>query len=136
MAYPIDTVAQSAALDAMLGAAASSSMPTSFEVALFTDHPVLGGMELTSTGGYARVTVANNGTVFPAAVSGLKTSTTVSFGSSSDAWSDTAPYAVLIDAADSTTQWFAVLLDDEVTVDAAGTSVSVELKIFWNTEAL
>lgn len=134
MAYPLDTAAQNAALDALLSRDVSG-IPTVWEVALFTDHPDLGGTELTSAGGYARATLNANLTDFPAAASGLKTSVTVSFGTSTAAYSDTAPYALMIDAADSTTRWFARPLNQEVNVTAAGADVAVQLTNFWDTES-
>lgn len=134
MAYPLDTAAQNAALDVLLGRDVSA-IPTAWEVALFTDHPDLGGTELAADGGYARGALSNDTTDYPAAVAGLKTSVAVDFGTSTDAYSDTAPYAVLIDAADSTTRWFAVPLNQEVNVTAAGVDVAVQLSHFWNTES-
>lgn len=134
MAYPLDTAAQNAALDALLGRDLSG-IPTAWEVALFTDHPLLGGTELTSAGGYARAALNNDLSDFPAAASGLKTSVTVDFGTSTDAYSDTALYAVLIDAADSVTRWFARPLNQEVNVTAAGADVAVQLTNFWDTES-
>lgn len=134
MAYPLDTAAQNAALDALLSGDVSG-IPTVWEVALFTDHPSLGGTELTATGGYARATLNADLTDWPAASSGLKSSVPVSFGTSTDAYSDTATYALLIDAADSTTRWFPILLTDEVDVGAAGTVVEVTLSTYWNLES-
>lgn len=133
MAFPLDTAAQNAALDALLGND-SSGIPAAWEVALFTDHPLQGGTELTSDGGYARAAL-NNTTDWNAAASGYKSSVQVSFGASSDAYSDTATYAVLYDAADSTTQWFAFLID-EVVVDQAEPDVLVQLTSNWNTQSL
>lgn len=134
MGYPLDTAAQDAALDALLGGD-SSGIPSAWEVALFTDHPDLGGVELDSDGGYERGSLNNDLTDLPAASSGLKTSVSVAFGTSTDAFSDTATYAVLIDAADSTTRWFAVPLDDEVSVDATDAVVSASFSFNWNTTA-
>lgn len=135
MGFPLDVAAQNASLDAWLGDDHASVIPSSFEVALFTDHPLFGGTELTSDGGYGRVTLANTSANFPDAVGGLKSSVPVSFGTSTDAFSDTALYAVLYDAADSVTQWFAVLLTEEVAVVVAGTVVEATLSIYWNTGA-
>lgn len=136
MAYPLAVAAQSAALDALLGDNRGVTMPTSFEVALFNGDPQLGGSELTSDGGYVRVTVANDSTTFPAAVSGQKVSAVIAFATSSDAWSDTATHYLLYDAADSTTAWFPGRLLDEVSVDDADTDVAVQLAAYWNTASL
>lgn len=133
MSYPYDTAAQNAALDALLSRDVSS-VPTAWEVALYNAHPAFGGTELTSAGGYVRASLNADLTDFPAASSGLKTSVVVAFPTSTAAWSDTAPYAVLIDAADSTTRWFVVLLTEEVNVDAVGVTPSVVLSNYWNVE--
>lgn len=133
MAYPFDVAAQNAALDALLSGDVSG-IPTAWEVALFGAHPAFSGAELAATGGYARASLNADLTDFPAAVDGLKSSVSVAFPVSTGAWSDTAPYAVLIDAADSTTRWFVVLLTEEVNVTEAGITPSVVLAHYWNTE--
>lgn len=133
MGYPLDTTAQDACLDALLGDNAGSSMPSSFEVALFNGHPLSGGTELTSDGGYARAVIANDSTVWPDAVSGQKVSATVPFPVPTDAWSDTATHYLLIDAADSTTEYFPGRLLGELSVDGTETAVSVQLAAFFNT---
>lgn len=134
MGFPIDVDAQNAALDALLSRDLSG-IPTSFEVALFTDHPLRSGVELDAAGGYARPTIALNLTNFPAAVGGLKTSVEVTFADSTGAWSDTAPYAVLIDHADHTTRWYAVRLSQEVNVLGAAPGPSVVLAGFFNRDS-
>jgi hypothetical protein len=132
MAFPLDTAAQNASLDALLGRDITG-IPTAWEVALYDAHPLLGGAELAATGGYARASLSNNTTDLPAAVDGLKTSVTVSFGASSGAYSDTATHAVLVDAADSSTRWFVVTLAEEVVVDEALPDVLVQLSATWDT---
>ena len=134
MSYPYDVAAQNIALDALLSHDVTL-LPTTWEVALYTDHPALGGVELTAAFGYARASLSADLTDFPAAVDGLKESVVVTFATSTADWSDTAPYAVLIDAADSTTRWFVVLLTEEVNVDAAGITPSVVLSNYWNVGA-
>ena len=134
VSYPLDVAAQNAALDALLSLDVSG-LPTMYEVALYDVHPLLGGVELSATGGYARPTLNADLVDFPAAASGLKTSVPVSFGTSTGAYSDTATYYVLYDAADSTTRWYYGLLTEEVSVDAAGTVVEASLALYWNTES-
>lgn len=134
MAYPFDVAAQNAALDALLSRDVSG-IPTSWEVALYDGHPSFGGAELASTGGYVRATLAADLTDFPAAVDGLKSSVSAAFPVSTAAWSDTAPYAVLIDGSDSTTRWFVVLLTEEVNVTEAGITPSVVLTHYWNVSS-
>lgn len=131
----LDTAAQNASLDNDYGASKGANAPTAHEVALFTDHPDLGGTELTSTGGYARVSWTNDGTNWPAASGGQKTSATVTFPVPTAAWSDTATYWVLFDAADSTTRWDCGRLSEEISVDEAGGSVTAVLTIYYNGEA-
>ena len=132
MAYPLDTAAQNAALDALLGGD-SSGIPSAWEVALYDGHPLSGGAELTSAGGYVRASLNNDLTDFPAAASGLKTSVVVSFADATAAFSDSAPYAVFIDAADHSTRWFVVTLSEPVNVTAAGPVPPVVLSTYWNT---
>jgi hypothetical protein len=129
----LDPAAQSASLDNDYGATKGPNAPASLEVALFTDDPLLGGVELAATGGYARVVVPNDGTTWPAAASGgSKTSAQVSFGTSTDAWSDVAAWFVLFDHADGVTRWDAQELTDEIVVTAAGTPASVQMTVYYD----
>lgn len=136
MAYPLDVAGQNAVLDALLGDNAGASMPSSFEVALYSGHPLAGGTELTSDGGYVREVVANSSANFPDAVSGQKVSAIFTWATPSAAWSDTATHYLLIDAADSTTEYFPGRLLSEVTVTTAGDAVAVQLAAFFNTTSL
>lgn len=133
MGYPLDVAAQNAALDALLSRDLSG-IPTTFEAALFTADPRLGGVELDATGGYARPTISLDLTDFPAAVGGQKVSVEVTYADATAGWSDTAPYVVLIDAADSTTQWYLVPLTEEIDVTEAGPVPTAVLLIRFNTE--
>ena len=135
MAYPLDTPAQNATLDAMFGDNRGATMPTSFEVALYDGHPLSGGTEV-SGGGYVRPVVANNSTNFPAAVDGLKTSAGVPITDPTGAWSDTVTHWLLIDAADSTTEYVPGLLTEELSIDGSETDIEIVLAIPWNTEGL
>jgi hypothetical protein len=129
----LSTAAQNASLDNDYGASAGVNAPGAHQVALFNGDPLLGGAELTSTGGYARVTVTNNGTNWPAASAGAKTSAAVTFAASTAAWSDTATHFVLYDDADGTTAWDSGVLDTELSVDAAGTVVETSLTVFYSS---
>jgi hypothetical protein len=130
----LDPAAQSASLDNDYGATKGPNAPASLEVALFTDDPLLGGVELAATGGYARVVVPNDGTTWPAAASaGSKTSAQVSFGTSTDAWSDVAAWFVLFDHADGVTRWDAQELTDVVVVDTSGTEVTTSLTVYYES---
>lgn len=128
----LDVAAQDSSLNNDYGASAGSNAPTSHEVALFNGAPWESGTELASTGGYARVVLANNGTNWPGASGGATTSAVVTFPTSTAAWSDTATHFVLYDAADSTTAWDAQALSDEISVDAAGFVARLQLTVFYN----
>lgn len=134
MAYPLDTAAQNAVLDAILSLDLTN-LPTSYEVALFNAHPLLGGTELTSDGGYVRMTVAADLLDWPAASAGAKTSVIIPWAATTDAWSDTATHYLLIDAADSTTRYFPGRLLEQIVVNAASTPVAAQLIAYWNTES-
>lgn len=134
MGYPLDVDAQDAALDALFSRDLSG-IPTSWEVALFNDHPAFGGTELAATGGYARAMLNADLTDFPAAADGLKSSVLVDYGTSTGPWSDTARFALLISGDDSTTRWFVITLGQEISVDDAGVPVSIILRDYWNTAA-
>lgn len=130
----LDPAAQSASLDNDYGATKGPNAPATLEVALFTGDPLLGGTELAATGGYARVVVPNDGTTWPnAASAGSKTSAQVSFGTSTDAWSDVAAWFVLFDHADGVTRWDDGELADEINVTAAGTTVAALITVYYES---
>jgi hypothetical protein len=128
----LDEAAQNASLDNDYGASRGPNAPAAHQVALFDGDPLLGGLELTSAGGYARVTVTNNGTNWPAAASGAKTSAAVTFPTSSGAWSSTATHWVLYDDADGTTAWDSAPLDDEIDINEAGDTASTTLTVYYD----
>lgn len=129
----LDPAAQSASLDNDYGATKGPNAPASLQVALFTDDPLLGGVELAAVGGYARAVVPNDGTTWPAAASaGSKSSAVISFGTSTDAWSDTASWFVLFDAATGT-RWDDGELADEVAVLTSGTEVTTSLTVYYES---
>jgi hypothetical protein len=128
-----DTAAQNKSLDNDYGATKGANAPASHVLALFAGDPNLTGVELTSAGGYARVTVTNNGTNWPAASDGLKVAAAQSFPASTAAWSDVATHWALFDAADGTTCWDTGTLDEEIDVSAAGVTASVTPKVFYET---
>jgi hypothetical protein len=125
----LDAAAQSASLNNDYGANKGPNAPASHELALFTGDPRVGGTELTSAGGYARVVVANNGTNWPGASGGSTTSAEIALPTSTGAWSDTATWFVLFDAADSTTRWDAMPLFEEIDITVAGVTKSLILTI-------
>lgn len=128
----LSTAAQNASLDNDYGATKGANSPAAHQLALFNGDPLLGGTELTATGGYARVVVTNNGTNWPGAADGATTSASIAFATSTAAWSDTATHWVLYDNADGTTAWDAGVLDTEIDVDAAGAVVQTAVTIYYN----
>lgn len=137
----LDVAAQNASLDNDYGATKGANAPAAHQVAIFTDHPDLGGVELDSFGGYARVMWTNNGTNWPAASGGQKVSADVVFATSSDEWqaggvSATGTYWVLFDNADGTTRWDCGRISDEVSVSATGAVVTLRLTIYYGGVSL
>lgn len=90
--------AETATLDAWFGS--TTLGPANWLVAAYTAAPgeTGGGTEATG-GGYARVTVANNSTNFPAATAGAPSSKTtgaaITFPTSTGAWSSSANIVAL-----------------------------------------
>lgn len=121
----LDVGPRNASLDMSYGALKGTSAAASHQLALFDEDPSNGGVEI-SGGGYARVTVTNNGTNWPAASNGAKTGAVQTFPTSTGAWSTTAKWWCLIDAADGTTRWDARPLSAEVSVTAADVVVKVQ----------
>jgi hypothetical protein len=133
MAYPLDTSAQNAGLQAWFGDGRAASVPSSWEVALFTDHPLTGGVELDAVGGYVPLVVANSSANFPDPVDGVVTSVNLTWPDPTDAYSDVATTYVLRNAADSTA-WYVGVLGAAIDVTEAGPGFSTQLAIRWNTE--
>lgn len=136
MSYPLDVAAQNAGLKAFFGDDHAVTVPSTWEIAQFTTLPALGGVELDADGGYARETVANTTANFPNPVGGQIVMTPIAWAAPTGAWSDSATAFVLIDAADSTTRWFAGLLADEISITEAQPGFEVAPAIKWNTEGL
>lgn len=136
MSYPLDPVAQDAALDALLSRDLSG-IPASWEVALWDGDPrVVGTAELGPDGGYVRPVIANDATAFPAASAGQKVAAVVAFADPTGAWSSTARFWVLVDHADSVTRWFFGPLVEEVAVVGGETGISIQPETYWNTEGI
>jgi len=130
----VDIAAQNASLDMSYGANKGPLAPAAHQIALFTDHPDLGGVELDSVGGYVRPVVTNNGTNWPGASGGQTVSADVAFATPTGEWlaggvPASAAYFVTIDNADGTTMWDACPLDQEINVTAAGGDLAVQLTI-------
>lgn len=126
-----DVAAQNASLDNDYGATHGSNSPSSHLLALFAGDPTIAGVELASTGGYARVTVANDAT-WAASVSGLKTTVApVAFAAATAAWSDTATHWALLDSVG--VMWDCARLSAPITVTAAGPVPTVSPEIFFES---
>lgn len=137
MAYPLDVDAQNDGLKAWFGDGRAASIPSSWEVALWTGHPLASGSaELAADGGYARLVVANSSTNFPDPTAGVVISADLVWPDPTGAWSDTATHFLLLDAADSTTRWYVGLLGEEIDVTGAGPGFATQLSIPWNTEGV
>ena len=124
----LSDAAANASLDFSYGASKAAGAPASHELALFVGDPSLGGTELDASGGYARVTVTNNGTNWPAAANRAKTSAAQAFPTSTGAWSGVATHWALISGADT---WDTGELDVEIDVTAAGVTPSVAVTVFY-----
>lgn len=130
----VSVAAQNASLSFSYGATKAASAPATFELALFAGDPATTGTELAATGGYARVTVTNNGTNFPAPADGQLTGAFQAFPVSTAAWSGVASHWALIDAATDDI-WDADALEEEIVVDAAGATPSVRPVIYYGPPA-
>ena len=126
----VSVEAQNVSLDAMYGAGKAAGAPASLQLALFAGDPSIDGTELTSTGGYAAVTVTNNGTNFPAATSGRKTVAVQTFPTSTAAWSDVATHWALRNPTTSELYDTGALLE-EIDVSASGQTATCQPVIFY-----
>lgn len=127
-----DTAAQNAALDALWGADHGPTMPAMFEVGLLDGDPGEGGTELATVGGYARVDCTNDGTMWPPAEGGVKTSTVVAFPSTTDAWPDDAEFwGIYVNGA----LFDYGRLSDPVAVDGAGPGPQLTLTRYFDSLA-
>lgn len=133
MGYPLADDAQANILNAILGR--QSTIPTSWEIALLNGHPLDGGTELAGTGGYVRPVVTNNTTLWPGWSGGQTVSALITCADPTGPWSDIATHYLLIDHADSVTQYFPGRLLGEIAVNAAGSGPKFQMAAFWNTSA-
>jgi hypothetical protein len=124
------TTAQNVSLDAMYGATKAAGAPASFHLALYAGDPTIDGTELTGAGGYARLSVTNNGTNFPAASDGRKATQTLTLATSTGAWSAVATHWALLDASTGDMYDTGALLE-EIDVTASGQTATVRPVIFY-----
>jgi hypothetical protein len=141
----LSIAAQNATLDHDYGASKAADAPAAFELALFNGDPTLGGVELDAAGGYARVTMASDGTNFPPAENGQKVCAEVTFPTPTDEWTaagvaDTATHWVLFDAATGDAWDYDELTAevnverDEDTGELIAVTVTVQPIIFYGDE--
>lgn len=144
----MDVAAQSASLANDYGATRGINAPTSFELALFIGDPTGDGVEVDDettlvdedTGvetvvanGYARITVANDGTNFPPAdAEGVLTTPVLTFPVSLEEYPDAVTHWQLYAAGDVAWDSGALPRDQRITIDAAGVTPRLTLSIFYN----
>lgn len=125
-----DDAAADAALDAMWGANHGSTMPATFQVGLLTGDPRDGGIELTSAGGYARLTCTNGASFWGDAAGGTKTSVPVQLVNATGAYNDDADWwgiwvsGALFDFG---------RLTDTISVTAAGAPPAFTISVYFAT---
>lgn len=117
----LDVAAQNASLDNDYGATKGPNSPASLELALFNGDPTLGGVEMDAVGGYAAVSMTNDGTNFPAAADGQKVCAEQTFATPTGEWTaagvaDTATHWCLRDSSTGTV-WDYDVLTEEVNVE-------------------
>lgn len=116
-------------LDCRYGATKAAIASASDTLHLFTGDPNQGGVELAATGGYAPITITNNGGNWPAAANGEKVGAVQTY-TSTGAWSDLATHWALKNTV--TGKWGpAGELPDEVLVSVSGTTVAVTPVIYF-----
>lgn len=128
----LSTAAQNKSLDNDYGSSKGANAAASHKVAMYAGDPATTGTELAATGGYAQVTLTNNGTSWPSvAAGGAKTSMQITFPTSTAAWSDVATHFLLLDATTGD-EWDSGPLSAELSVDQAGVIAKVTLTVFYN----
>lgn len=129
----VSVAARNASLTMSYGASKGSLAPDNLLVELWVGDPADGSSaELAGTGGYAAVSVANDGTAWPdAPADGEVTSALVSFPTSTAAWADT-PTHFLIRDADTSDEWDSGVLTDPPNIASAGVVARVALTVFYN----
>lgn len=91
--------AQNLSLDSCYGSSHASIWPSTIVMRLYVGDPTAGGVELSSQGGYAAASVANNSTYWPNASGGQQTNgTTITFPTSTAQWSGNPTYFWLTDS--------------------------------------
>lgn len=118
------------ALQACYGSQRSALWPATFTLHLYDGHPLDGGTELTSAGGYTSIPVANTDANFPV-VSGEIDGPLQDFPISTGAWSDTGRYAGLKDGT-TLVEFWRLARGHRVNITAAGQRARVPVAIWHN----
>lgn len=131
-----DVAAQNASLANDYGATKGPNAAASFSLELWAGDPGNGGVQMDAAGGYAPVTVTNDGTNFPAPDGGQIVAAVQTFATPTGEWTaggnpDVATHWLLRDTATGAA-WDYGALGDEISVEAAGTAVTVQPVIFYN----
>lgn len=126
-----DIAAQNASLANDYGASRGPNSAASHQLCLFAGDPNDGGTELTSAGGYARVTLTNDGTNWPAPANGEVTGVKATFPQSTGAWSDDATHWALLGS--DGLWWDTGELESPISVTAAGVTKTIQPTIYYDT---
>lgn len=126
----IDLTAQANSLRADYGDSHAAHMPATYHVHLYTDDPRNGGVELTATGGYAALAVANSSANFPDPDAAAELTTAEFQWTATAAWSDVATWAQISDGAG--VLYDGAPLPARINVTQADTIVRVSARIFYN----
>lgn len=120
------------ALPMILGPDASSLAPTTWDVPLFDGDPRGDGVELDSTGGYARGSITNASDWDLTSNPGIGWAS-VTFDTSTGDWSATAYFAALANPAHDGVWWFVQELADPITITASGVAPVIDFRaVFAN----
>lgn len=122
-----DVAEKNAFLDNQFGTSHGSAAPSSHALALFTDNPYDGGVEITGPG-YARVTLTNS-SGWPAATDGQKTRT-ATFPTPTGAWDDASCWVLFNSTA--VTAWERITT---LEVSGAGAAPTVDVTIYIPDDA-
>jgi hypothetical protein len=148
-----DTAAAALSLRNDYGASHGPHSPASFQVCLFIGDPSLDGVEVSATttlineddgsesqvpNGYARATIANDGASFPQpdTDTGVLTTATVTFPTSTDEYPDTVTHWLLLDSAGNGWDSGSLPRDEQIAVEEAGVTPALSLAIFYSTADL
>lgn len=120
------TTAKNALLTATVGDARAASIPATFYLSFWNGDPTAGGVELSATGGYARIAVAWSTAVWGAPSAGqVKNQVIIDSAVSTAAFSAVITHIAFTDSATigAGNVWDCGALDSSITVAAANVVV-------------